>query len=38
MCKNSNKQLVEQLTQWIPTLKSKQKNRIINKSNGKTAR
>jgi hypothetical protein len=38
MSKNSNKQLVDQLTQWIPTLKSKQKKRIINKSYGKTAR
>jgi len=39
MSKNSNKQLVDQLTQWIPTLKSKRKKQIkINKGYGNTRR
>ena len=39
MSKNSHKQLYEQLTQWIPTLKSKRKKRTrTNKSYGKTIR
>ena len=38
MSKNSNKQLVDQLTQWMPTLKTKQKKRIVNKGYGKKIR
>ena len=29
MSKNSQKQLVEQLMQWLPTLSSKRKKRVI---------
>ncbi len=39
MSKNSHKQLYEQLTQWIPTLKSKRKKRTrLNKGYGKAIR
>jgi len=38
MSKNSHKQVYDQLTQWLMTLKSKQKKRIINKGYGKTIR
>jgi len=39
MSKNSHKQVYDQLTQWIPTLKSKRKKQIkINKGYGKTIR
>ena len=31
MSKNSHKQLIEQLKQWIPTLKSKRKKRNPNR-------
>ncbi len=31
MSKNSHKQLIEQLKQWIPTLKSKSKKRKLNR-------
>jgi len=38
MSKNSHKQVYDQLTQWLMTLKSKQKKRIANKGYGKTIR
>lgn len=38
MSKNSHKQVYDQLTQWLMTLKSKQKKRIVNKGYGKATR
>ena len=38
MSKNSHKQVYDQLTQWLMTLKSRQKKQPINKGYGKTIR